>query len=150
MFYQAVVVAVFLYGSESWNRPPLGMRILEGFHVEVACRLTGMRPQQQPVGPWVYPKSKEVLRAACLRTIKDYVGQQRHSIAKTIEGRTLLEEYMGAERKQGSPSRQYWWEQEMELMEEEDGVNGGTQGVFPRLFYDEAGNKVGADQGQSN
>ena len=56
MFYQAVVAF--------WNLPPSGMQVLEGFHVETACRLMGMRPQQQIVGPWVYLKSKEVCRAA--------------------------------------------------------------------------------------
>ena len=34
-------------------------------------------------------------------------------------------------------SRQYWWQQEMELEEDNDGH-----------FYDAAGNEVGADQGQ--
>ena len=41
-----------------------------------------------------------------------------------------------------------WWQQEMDL-EEDDGADGGGQGgVFPRRFYDEAGNEIEADQGQ--
>jgi hypothetical protein len=144
-------VVVLLYGSESWNLPPSGMRVLEGFHVEAARRLTGMRPQRRTVGPWIYPKSKDVLRAARLKTIEEYVGRRGSNIAKTIEGRPLLVECRGAERKRGSTSRQYWWEQEMDLRDEDDGADGGGgQGVFPRLFYDEAGNEVGADQGQVN
>ena len=42
MFYQAVVAAVLLYGSESWNLPPSAMRVLEGFHVKATRRLIGM------------------------------------------------------------------------------------------------------------
>ena len=43
MFYQAVVVVVLLYGSETWciaytTRRPLD---LDGFHVEAARRITG-------------------------------------------------------------------------------------------------------------
>ena len=36
MFYQAVVAAVLLYGSESWVLPPSALKVLEGFHVEAA------------------------------------------------------------------------------------------------------------------
>ena len=37
----------------------------------------------------------------------------------------------------------------MDLEEDDDGANGGGRGgVFPRLFYDEAGNEVEAGQGQ--
>ena len=46
MFYQAVVAAVLLYGSESWVLPAAQLRALEGFHVECARRLTGLRPRR--------------------------------------------------------------------------------------------------------
>ena len=44
MFYQAVVAAVLLYGSKSWVLPATQLARLEGFHVECARRLTGMKP----------------------------------------------------------------------------------------------------------
>ena len=47
MFYQAVVAAVLLYGSESWVLSAYDLRALEGFHVECARRLTGMRPTKR-------------------------------------------------------------------------------------------------------
>ena len=56
MFYQAVVAAVLLYGSETWVTPPHELRALEGFHVEAARRITGMRPTKRGE-TWVYPKS---------------------------------------------------------------------------------------------
>ena len=46
MFYQAVVASVLLYGSENWVVSPSALRELEGFHVEAARRLTGMRPRK--------------------------------------------------------------------------------------------------------
>ena len=46
MFYQMVVAAVLLHGSESWVLPPSVLKVLEGFHMEVARRMTGMRPHQ--------------------------------------------------------------------------------------------------------
>ena len=54
MFYQAIVAAVLLYGCENWILPPSQLRALEGFHVECARRLTGMRPRKVK-GKWVYP-----------------------------------------------------------------------------------------------
>ena len=46
MFYQGVVASRLLYGSETWVLPPSGLRALEGFHVEAARRLTGMKPKK--------------------------------------------------------------------------------------------------------
>ena len=78
-----------------------------------------------------------MLRAAQLWTIRDYVGQRCHNIAKTIEGQALFEEYRGAKRRSGSLNRQMWWQQEMELEEDNNGH-----------FYDAAGNEVRAERVQ--
>ena len=107
MFYQAVVAADLLYSSKSWVLLPSGLQVLKGFHVEAARRMTGMQPQRRIVGLWIYPKSVDVLAAARLKTVATYIAQRRHNISKTIKGRTLLEECRGAERKQGSPTRQF-------------------------------------------
>ena len=69
-----------------------------------------------------------------------YIRRRRNHIAKVIEGRSLLEECRGAERRSGSSSRQMWWQQEMDL--EEDDAGAGGQGVFPRRFYDEEGQEI--------
>ena len=47
MFFQAVVAAVLLYGSESWVLPHAQHVRLEGFHVECARRLTGRWPRKR-------------------------------------------------------------------------------------------------------
>merc|ERR1712153_211230 len=120
--------------------PPSALKVLEGFHMEAARRMTGMRPQRRTVGPWVYPKSADVLAAARLRPVATYIRRRRHQIPKTIEGRTLLDECRGAERRSGSSSRQMWWQQEMDLEEDDEGAGG--RGGFPRRFYDEAGHEV--------
>ena len=53
--------------------------------------------------------------AARLHPIEYYIAKQRNTVRKAIEGRALLEECRGAEKRRGSPSRQYWWEQEFDL-----------------------------------
>ena len=87
-------IRYFLSGSGGGGDPlreqilgpdPLGIRFLEGFHVEATRRLTGIVPQQQTVSPWIYPKSKDVLRAARLRTIGGYVVRRQHNITKTTK-----------------------------------------------------------------
>ena len=118
MFYQAVVAAVLLYGSESWVTSPAALARLEGFHVESARRMTGRRPKKVR-GVWSYPDSEEVLRAARLQPIEVYIKRRRRTVLKAVEGRPILEECREAERMRGSPTRSYWWEQEFELTEEE-------------------------------
>ena len=115
MFYQAVVAAVLLYGSETWvTPPPHDLRAMEGFHVEAARRITGMRPEKRG-NRWVYPKSVNVRRGARVKTIAEYITDRRRNILLTIADRPILEECRKAERRRGSPPRLYWWEQEVEL-----------------------------------
>ena len=101
MFYQAVVAAVLLYGSESWVLPEAQLRTLEGFHVECARRLTGMRPRKVR-GKWVYPKSAEVLKKANLKPLRHYIQKRRHTVHGTISARPVLRECKEATRLKGS------------------------------------------------
>ena len=68
IFYQAVVASVLLYGSKTWVLPPSGLRALEGFHVEAARRLTGMKPKKEG-GKRIHPHSTNALQAAGFRPI---------------------------------------------------------------------------------
>ena len=70
-----------------------------------------MRPSKRGE-TWVYLKSAEVLRAARLRTIGDYIARRRQTVLQAIADRPILEECRGAERRRESPTRLYWWEQE--------------------------------------
>ena len=87
MFYQAVVAAVLLYGSETWCVTDTARRPLEGFHVEAARRITGKKPYKIKKGGeevWIYPHSADVLAAAGLRPLRHYIDKRRATIAKTI------------------------------------------------------------------
>merc|ERR1712086_95888 len=110
MFYQAVVAAVLLYGSESWSLPPRAMKVLEGFHVEAARRLTGMMPEKRGE-TWTYPKSKEVLAAAHLKTIGEYVTVRRQRAAALVVRRPVMAACRETEAMRGTPPRKYWWDQ---------------------------------------
>ena len=68
-----------------------------GFHVGTTRHLTGMWPWMVK-RKWVYPLSVDVLKAAGLYTVDECIAKQKANIAKTIEGRRVLEEYRGATR----------------------------------------------------
>ena len=52
---------------------------MEGFHVEAARRLTGMRPQKVK-GVWIYPHSANVLTTVHLQPIECYLRKRRHTV----------------------------------------------------------------------
>jgi hypothetical protein len=73
-FYQAVVQAVLLYGSEMWGISPTAMAWLEGFHIWAAWRMTMThKPRQGPRNEWVYPKLEDVLRECGMKTMAEYI-----------------------------------------------------------------------------
>ena len=66
-FYNAVVQAVLLYGSETWTVSPALLARLEGFHIRSCYRMASEhRPQKEPGGRWVYPASEDVVKACGL------------------------------------------------------------------------------------
>ena len=56
-----------------------------------------------------------MLAAVRLQTIEYYIVKRRETDLKVIKGRPLLKECRRTERLQGSPSCQYWWEQEYNI-----------------------------------
>ena len=120
MFFRVVVESVLLYGSETWVLPPTATRCLDGFQVEAARRFCGMMPAKLG-DTWRYPKSADVLAAARLRPLEESIRRRRRTVLAAIEGRHVLAECRRAERRRGSPTRQFWWEQEFALNVEEEG-----------------------------
>ena len=117
MFYKATVQAVLLFGSETWCLSPANLRLLEGFHVRAARRMTGMMPKRKSDGTWEYPDSVEVLKAACLHTVEDYITVRRRTVMKYVVERPIYQYCREAERQRGSGSHLFWWNQPMELEE---------------------------------
>jgi hypothetical protein len=74
MFYKATMQAVLLYGSDTWSVPPSSIKQLEGFHIQAAWQMSGLRPEKKPNGSWSYPCSVDVLEKAGLKTITHYMG----------------------------------------------------------------------------
>ncbi len=73
MFYKATVQAVLLHGSEMWCLSSSSVKRLEGFHICAAGQMTGNRPKRNEDGSWTYPCLADVLEAAGLKTIANYM-----------------------------------------------------------------------------
>ena len=84
MVHKATVHAILLYGSETWNLSPTSVEQLESFHICAVWRMSGMRPERKANGSWSYPRSKEVLEAACLQTIAHYMVMHWQTVANFI------------------------------------------------------------------
>ena len=60
-------------------------------------------------GIWTYPKTSEILAAAGLRNIEDYVIVHRANILKWVEQRPIHQLCQRAVRRRGTPPRTFWW-----------------------------------------
>ena len=62
VFYKATVMAVLLFGSETWNLAPSSLKRLEGFHHRAAWRMAGKVPRLNTDGSWTYPDTEAVMK----------------------------------------------------------------------------------------
>jgi hypothetical protein len=120
MFYMAVVQSVLLYGSESWNLLTRVMARLEGFNIRTAYRMAVLnKPRRGLHHTWVYPRSKDVLNECGMQTISHFIGVRRDTILAYVVNRPIYQKCREGERKRGSAPRQWWWEQPMQLYNNE-------------------------------
>jgi hypothetical protein len=69
MFYKATVQSILLFGSETWNLSLSSLKLLKGFHIRAAWRMTGKRPVKLWDSMWTYPNLAQVLEDAGLKTV---------------------------------------------------------------------------------
>ncbi len=82
--YKATVMAVLLFGSETWNLAPSSLKRLEGFHHWAAWRMAGKQPRLNPDGSWTYPDTEAVMKEVGLRSISHYVEVWRQHVFNFI------------------------------------------------------------------
>ncbi len=115
-FYQAIVQAILLYGSETWVISRTALAWLEGFHIRAAYRMAKTnKPKRSPGNVWEYLRSEDVLKECGMKRIEDYIRICRQTIAMYIAIRPILAECRRGERKRGAIPHQWWWELPMDL-----------------------------------
>jgi hypothetical protein len=113
-FYKAVVQAVLLYGSKTWNLTNSALARLKGFHVCAAYKMARKhRPKRGANGVWVYPKMADVLEECGMATIAAYIRSRCQTIAVYMATRPVFKACMEGKQWRGSMPRQWWWEQPM-------------------------------------
>ena len=65
------------------------------------------------------PRLEKVLKVAGLRTVNYYIGMRRATVLKYVSERPIYELCMEASRKRGTGRKTFWFEQEMDLEEDE-------------------------------
>ena len=114
MFFKAVVQAVLLFGSETWVLTDSAMRCLEGFYYRAACRMAREnRPKKNSqTGEWTYPARKDVFEEVGLYTLTEYIDRRRKTIGVyIIKERSIFDLCRNGERRRGTSSRRWWWDQ---------------------------------------
>ncbi len=73
-FYQAMIQAILLYGSESWVITWTPMARLEGLHIHAAYRMAKKhKPKRGLDQVWIYPRSEDVFKECRMKTMEEYV-----------------------------------------------------------------------------
>jgi hypothetical protein len=74
-FYQAIVQAILLYGSETWIISRTALARLEGFHIRAAYRMAkANKPKRSPGNVWEYPRSMDVLKECGMKMMEEYIA----------------------------------------------------------------------------
>ena len=74
-FYQAILQAILLYGSETWVISRTALARLEGFHIRAAYRMAKKyKPNRGRGNVWVYPWLKDVLKECGMKTMEKYIA----------------------------------------------------------------------------
>jgi hypothetical protein len=112
--YKAVVQAVLLYGSKTWNLTNSALARLKGFHVCAAYKMARKhRPKRGANGVWVYLKMADVLEECSMATIAAYIRSCHQMIAVYVATRPVFKACMEGKRQRGLMPCQWWWEQPM-------------------------------------
>jgi hypothetical protein len=81
MFYKAVVQTILLFGAESWVVSKHIFSALEGFHRQIARRITGQAPVYlRREGQWSYPPIGNALEEEGMFTIVEYISRRRNRL----------------------------------------------------------------------
>jgi hypothetical protein len=84
-FYQAIVQAILLYGSETWVLSQTALAWIEGFHICAAYRMAKQhKPKRGPCNVWIYPRLEDVLRECGMKTMEEYIAIWKATLLRML------------------------------------------------------------------
>ena len=112
--YVAAVLAVILYGLETWVWTFSILNTIRGFYHRACWRLADKRPRRQENGTYWYYHADEVMKICKLFPIKVYIARRRQTILAYTKKRPIYKLCREAVRSAGTPTRtRFWWEQDL-------------------------------------
>ena len=112
MFFNAVVQAVLLFGSETWVLTSRMDWALGSLHHRVAQRLTGRQPRQRGKRRWYYPTLVSVMEEAGFGEIGVNITRRKNAVAQYIATRPILDLCERSGQRPGDWVSWRWWEHE--------------------------------------
>ena len=113
MIYKAVPHSVLMYNSESWVMTGEMLKLLEGFHLRMSRRTTGMTAKCVTDREWEYTPVVAALEAADLNPIKEYIRRRQVTIAAQVECRPIYELCTKVEQRPVMRRMVRWWDQDV-------------------------------------
>ena len=112
--YVAAVLAVLLYGSETWVWTSRMLDSIRGFHHRACRRLADKRPKRRQDGTYCICPADEAMRICKLSPIQVYIARRRQTILAYVVKRPIYKLCRAVVRSAGTPTRtKFWWEQDL-------------------------------------
>ena len=108
-FYKAIVQAILLYGSESWTLSESMIQWIRSFHSRVAQYICNRHIRCLEDDTWEYPPTEEVLEAAGLFTIDEYIRRRRASVLRFTWGWPIMALCRNSRAVNSNKTRIVWW-----------------------------------------
>ena len=108
----AAVLAVMLYGLETWVMTPCIKRFLGGFHHRVALRLTGRQPRIGQESEYLYTLLLDAMAEVGLQEVLTYIPHNYNTVTQFIVTRPIMDLCLAAERGPGSRVAKWWWDKD--------------------------------------
>ena len=112
-FYITIVMAVLLYGSESWTITNKNKLKLQSFHNRALRYISGKHIKKVNEDKWEYPNHEELLEICKLHPIERYIERRRGTLRRYFE--TYRKNLLDSVQKVTPPSKQsnkiLWWNQ---------------------------------------
>ena len=112
--YIAAVLAVLLYGSETWVWTLSMLNTIRGFHHRACWQLADKKPIRRQNGTYLYCPADEAMKICKLRPIQVYIARRRQTVLAYVAKRPIYKRCRAAIRSAGTPtSTNFWWEQDL-------------------------------------
>ena len=106
--------SILLYGSETWVVSDQMEGKLNAFHKQVIRRLTGRHPVfLEEENRWDYPSFCGALEEVGMRSIGEYITQQRRTLTNNEATAVALSICCETEKQELPGGHRWWWHQEL-------------------------------------